>query len=1439
MSVTYGAFRSNLKIKGTTKITSLWDIRITNVTSGKATGSAKNTIAPTWDKLTANMEADLYEKGDSMEYDVTITNNGTVDAVLSDIIGTPSNKEAVIITYSGYAKGEKLYKKGQTGSEKIVHVKIAYNPEYNGGETSGESNIEFNFKQGEGGDITPDDNKYLLTYNYTYNGGLSSETHDEYIEKGTTVDLNKSASKPGWTFVGWNTNKDAQTGLPNIKVEDTTTVYAIYSKKLTATYEKGEHVENISKETDTCTIYNLQTSCTKTLPVITPSAGYTVDTWYNGNTEVGKSGNSYELKSDITLTTKAVINKYLVTYNYSENGGNSATKTEDNVAYGKDIDLTPTATKLGWTFIGWNTNKDATVALENLKMGTENVTLYAIYKKEAITLKAKFNGNGSTLSSTEDVTCTIPAVFNKETQITSCEVDAPTITAPTNTPTVIGFNVTSGSTTNNSSYDTTTKKITLTEGNNNNTWYAITTKAKINRTITFYRNSNTNFIYNGTTYTGTSKSITVCTIPAVYNGAAQATSCTATITMPTITAPANTPTINGYSSGATTYSNYWTHNTAKAVSADASWYAQTSKAEVTHTVTFNKNGASTQTNASGTAVTDNSVTRTCTREATHNGTAQAASCSITSPTIAAASGFTVVGYNTSATATTSTWDQNTEKTDISADATYNAITKSSAAITITFNKNGATSQTPSGGSASTATTVTQSCYRYNGASTCNITSPTITRSGFTITGYGTAKGSTTSAWNVNTSKAVSANKTYYAVTSKLITVTFAKGANTSAIGSTGTTCTIQNNKTNCTAATPTITSNTGYLYTGWSTTNGEVNGTLPGNNVTVSANTTYYGNSMIGTPTFTEAVDGEVTITYPRGCTAPYECKYRVGDGADVSVSTDSITVPVGEDDIITATANETTNTTSSTYSVIRNGLYVSSTGNDTTGYGTVLHPYATIARAYQAATTTPVTSTIYVMDNITHSSKATMASNKDIVLTSCTKSGSTCPYSSPNTVLRGTALTDNMITLSNGTLTLNNITVDGNGSNVEANSMINLTYGSSELTINSGTVLKNSFGDGAIRTESDVIMNGGTITNNSAMGDENTYTGYGGAIQIEIDGSFTLNDGSISNNAARVGGAIYASGTVNINGGTISGNTASKNAGAVAIYDGTGNMSGGTISGNRATGVEGYGNGGAIDVVGSQEYTIFRMTGGTLSNNEAKNGGAITHSGKIELTGGTITNNKASESTAAGGIANIGSVLIVGGTLNLSDNLSNVTADPTNGNVTTNNIWNSNTNPKFTDQKGNFTINDFSKSYKVLSKANENFGMHVYASSSTVGNNSNVDIYTYSSATQVNVNWEFYPDTIENGVVYYYIEPKLDYNYHVSNINDSSENGNSVKLYTKNTHNAQRWKLTNQGTNYYSIVSHSGKCMDIKNGTMSNNTDIQIYTCNQTNAQIWKLVAI
>ena len=300
----YATFQTQLKVTGSSTVTSNWDIQITNVTEGTPTGSAENAVAPSFDKLWASMEANLYDKGDAMEYDVTIENKGTLDAKLNDIITNleNSNNEAVIITFSGYTKGEIL----KSGESKIVHVKIEYNPEYEGGETSSEVEINFDYTQNNNEENNPD-NQYLLTYDYQTNGGQSVDLNQEYLVNGSNVDLSNTATKEGWTFVGWNTDKDAEIGLKSYQMPaGNTTLYAIYSKTLNVTYEQGENVTSIGKTNDSCNIYNNQTSCEITLPSITTSNGYIPDGWYNGEEKIGSPNEKYTIKEDTTLTGKAI-----------------------------------------------------------------------------------------------------------------------------------------------------------------------------------------------------------------------------------------------------------------------------------------------------------------------------------------------------------------------------------------------------------------------------------------------------------------------------------------------------------------------------------------------------------------------------------------------------------------------------------------------------------------------------------------------------------------------------------------------------------------------------------------------------------------------------------------------------------------------------------------------------------------------------------------------------------------------------------------------------------------------------------------------------------------------------------------------------------------------------------------------------------------------------
>ncbi|MEI3508116.1 MAG: InlB B-repeat-containing protein [Bacilli bacterium] len=409
MTVGYAAFQTNLNIKGTSKISSNWDIRITNVTSGNKTGNAENAKTPTWTNLTASMEANLYEKGDAMEYEVTVENKGTFDAKLENILtNIKSNNEAIKISFSGYTKGEKLYK----NTSKVVNVKIEYNKDYEGTPPTNSSEVEItlDYGQAEGGTIEPT-NDYLVTYDCKTNGGEDCSKYNEYLSEGSKIDLSYTATKAGWTFAGWNTNKDATVGLSTIEMKNAdVTLYAIYKKIINVSYTKGTGISNIGKTTDSCTMYNNATSCQITLPSITSLTGYGVDGWYNSsNTKVGTEGTKVNVNTDkTTYTAKGKANSYTLTYNYNgATGGNSTTSKA--VTYGGTYGTLPSPTRSyvvtynynsatggnttanatsNYTFNGWYKESTFTnqVTSSTIYNTVGNLTIYAKWTETSIVL---------------------------------------------------------------------------------------------------------------------------------------------------------------------------------------------------------------------------------------------------------------------------------------------------------------------------------------------------------------------------------------------------------------------------------------------------------------------------------------------------------------------------------------------------------------------------------------------------------------------------------------------------------------------------------------------------------------------------------------------------------------------------------------------------------------------------------------------------------------------------------------------------------------------------------------------------------------------------------------------------------------------------------------------------------------------------------------------
>ena len=153
MTVGYAAFSTQLKITGNASITSNWDVQITGISNGTPTGSAENAINPTYDILTANMEVNLYSPGDSMTYEITIQNKGTIDATLSKITKTDTNNPAILFETSGLEEGDDLL----AGETTKMTVKITYNPSTTGqpDNLTSELNVTLTYEQKSSGGVTP------------------------------------------------------------------------------------------------------------------------------------------------------------------------------------------------------------------------------------------------------------------------------------------------------------------------------------------------------------------------------------------------------------------------------------------------------------------------------------------------------------------------------------------------------------------------------------------------------------------------------------------------------------------------------------------------------------------------------------------------------------------------------------------------------------------------------------------------------------------------------------------------------------------------------------------------------------------------------------------------------------------------------------------------------------------------------------------------------------------------------------------------------------------------------------------------------------------------------------------------------------------------------------------------------------------------------------
>lgn len=248
-------------------------------------------------------------------------------------------------------------------------------------------------------------NKYTLTVV----NGSGSGTYNY----GTKVTITASTIE-GKTFSKWSD------GVTTASREVTVTANATYTAEYTTntytvTYVKGTGVTTISKTSETVSWGANATGCTATV-----TTGYTFDGWYNGGTRVSTSLTyaPTNVKSNLTLTAKATINKYTVTaspyFRNTDGTGNYTSGTTGgtvsgggSVNYGGSTTVTATPAA-GYKFDGWYSagatggsllSSSASYAISNV---TASKTVYARFTKKYYTITYAKSDYVASLSKTSE-----------------------------------------------------------------------------------------------------------------------------------------------------------------------------------------------------------------------------------------------------------------------------------------------------------------------------------------------------------------------------------------------------------------------------------------------------------------------------------------------------------------------------------------------------------------------------------------------------------------------------------------------------------------------------------------------------------------------------------------------------------------------------------------------------------------------------------------------------------------------------------------------------------------------------------------------------------------------------------------------------------------------------------------------------------------------------
>ena len=282
MVVGYAAFASNLKISGTSNISTSWNIAITDVSISNKVGSASVSGTPEYGGLTASFSTNLVLPGDSITYNIKVENKGNLSAKLNKITLDKTDNSVILFETSGLKEGDTL----NQGAYTTLSVKVTYSSSVTSQPTNQDASltVTLDFVQSDGsssgnGGTTGNAAEMLKANVVTSGDGLYADSAEagRYVYRGANPNNYITLGTDTYRIISIeddNTLKVIKNGSIGSKAFDTqnarystiSTDYCsseygckVWGSKTTMLDTNGKNVTQMPREVDG-TLYNLPDS---------------------------------------------------------------------------------------------------------------------------------------------------------------------------------------------------------------------------------------------------------------------------------------------------------------------------------------------------------------------------------------------------------------------------------------------------------------------------------------------------------------------------------------------------------------------------------------------------------------------------------------------------------------------------------------------------------------------------------------------------------------------------------------------------------------------------------------------------------------------------------------------------------------------------------------------------------------------------------------------------------------------------------------------------------------------------------------------------------------------------------------------------------------------------------------------------------------------------